>query len=244
MLKVRIIIWLQETLYGLDTIILFGAINVSGFSEHSGWHLLTFLTQLNFMNSAEFRETSGILYSLTLFGKFRDWRPVTSDRGQDRGRMGAVTTDLSLTEDRGPEGALTSDLDLVKKEWDLAKQLLKDEITVDEFLNKDITSENGLMFKNLIQRLINIWDEIPEEYMQFLNDISSASPVTGLLQATKPEALNILNNYCHETLDLRHPQNKDKTSFIQVNFLLSGNVRWTLCQLKSPWCSYPVTSVQ
>ena len=58
----------------------------------------------------------------------------------------------------------------------------------------DITSENGLMFKNLIQRLINIWDEIPEEYMQFLNDISSASPVTGLLQATKPEALNILNN--------------------------------------------------
>ena len=68
------------------------------------------------MNSAEFRETSGILYSLTLFGKFRDWRPATSDRGQDRGRMGAITTDLSLTEDRGPEGALTSDLDLVKKE--------------------------------------------------------------------------------------------------------------------------------
>ena len=74
------------------------------------------------------------------------------------------------------------------------------------------------MFKNLIQRLINIWDEIPEEYMQFLNDISSASPVTGLLQAMKPEALNILNNYCHETLDLRHPQNKDKTSFIQSQF--------------------------
>ena len=45
----------------------------------------------------------------------------------------------------------------VKKERDLAKQLLKDEITVDEFLNKDITSENGLMFKNLIQILINIW---------------------------------------------------------------------------------------
>ncbi len=106
----------------------------------------------------------------------------------------------------------------VKKERDLAKQLLRDEITVDEFLNEDITSENGLMFKNLIQRLINIWDEIPEEYMQFLNDISSASPVTGLLQATKPEALNILNNYCHETLDLRHPQHKDETSFIQSQF--------------------------
>ena len=72
----------------------------------------------------------------------------------------------------------------VKKERDLAKQLLKDEISVDGFLNEDITSENGLMFKNLIQRLINIWDEIPEEYMQFLNDISSASPVTGLLHTS------------------------------------------------------------
>ena len=30
----------------------------------------------------------------------------------------------------------------------------------------------------------------------------------------------------------------------KVNFLLSGNVWWTLCHLLSPGCSYPVTSVQ
>ena len=39
---------------------------------------------------------------------------MTSDRGQDRGRMGAVTTDLSLAKDRGREGALTRDLGLAK----------------------------------------------------------------------------------------------------------------------------------
>ena len=74
------------------------------------------------------------------------------------------------------------------------------------------------MFRNLIQRLIHVWNEIPEEYMQFLKDISCASPVTGLLQATNSEALDILNNYCHETLDLRHPEQAAQTSFIQSQF--------------------------
>ena len=41
------------------------------------------------------------------------------------------------------------------------------EINVDEFINE----EHNLWKWIDVQRLINIWDEIPEEYMQFLNDI-------------------------------------------------------------------------
>ena len=96
--------------------------------------------------------------------------------------------------------------------------MLHDQITAEEFFQEDIVSENGILFKNLIQRLIHDWDEIPEEYMQFLKDICCASPVTGLLQATDSDALDILNNYCHEILDLRHPGQVEQTSFIQSQF--------------------------
>ena len=75
-----------------------------------------------------------------------------------------------------------------------------------------------MKFKSLIQRLINIWDEIPEEYMTFLQDISSASPVTGLLQATHPDSLAILNSYCEETIDLRQPELAEATSLVQSEF--------------------------
>ena len=81
------------------------------------------------MNSAEHdvpKETSGILYLLKLVGKFRDWRPVTSDRGQDSGRMVAVTTDLSLTKDRGLVEAVTRDLGLAS-------------------INKNINSESRML---------------------------------------------------------------------------------------------------
>ena len=54
--------------------------------------------------------------------------------------------------------------------------------------------------------------------MTFLQDISSASPVTGLLQATHPDSLAILNSYCEETIDLRQPELAEATSLVQSEF--------------------------
>ena len=90
-----------------------------------------------------------------------------------------------------------------KSERDLLRSMLKGEMSIPDFLNEDISSENGLMVKTLVLRTKTVEDEIPQEYTQFLKDISKPSPVVGYLQATKQESLNVLNDFCNEEIDLR-----------------------------------------
>ena len=54
--------------------------------------------------------------------------------------------------------------------------------------------------------------EIPEPYVAFLSNISKNSSARSLLQVTKLESLDILGDYCQETLDIRSIENRDKMS--------------------------------
>ena len=64
----------------------------------------------------------------------------------------------------------------VKKERQSFGNLLKGDLSIPEFLNEDISSDNGRMVTDLILRIQNE-GEIPEQYLQFLKDITKTSPV-------------------------------------------------------------------
>ena len=64
----------------------------------------------------------------------------------------------------------------VKKERQSFANLLKGDLSIPEFLNEDISSDNGRMVTDLILRIQTDEGEIPEQYLQFLKDITKTSP--------------------------------------------------------------------
>ena len=95
---------------------------------------------------------------------------------------------------------------------------MTEEIRPAEFLQEDITSENGRLIKILIRRLDEVYDDIPTPYVPFLNDLGKTSSVSGLLQCTGPEALQILMDFCNEQLDLRSNTNREKIETLKREF--------------------------
>ena len=83
-----------------------------------------------------------------------------------------------------------------QKERKKLQSLLSEKITGDEFLNsRDVTSENGILVKDLVRRLFTTYDEISGSYVSFLSNISKACSVAGYVQVTY-EAVS----YTHLTL--------------------------------------------
>ena len=106
----------------------------------------------------------------------------------------------------------------VKKERELFKSFLKGDITLQDLLNEDISSDNGILVKNLILRIQTEDGDIPEQYKKFVKDITKSSPAVGFLQATCQESLNILNDFCNETLDLRSPEKNEEIKQMKREF--------------------------
>ena len=69
---------------------------------------------------------------------------------------------------------------------------MKENIRAGEFLQENIQSPNGLLVRALINRLFNIYDDIPDEYVEFLSDLSKNTSVSGLLQPTSADPLRVL----------------------------------------------------
>ena len=73
--------------------------------------------------------------------------------------------------------------------------------------------ENGDLLKQLVSDINNRYQgEIPKAYARFLKNISRATSVAGWLQCTGPDALQYIREFTHNTLDLRHRNNKEKLS--------------------------------
>ena len=82
---------------------------------------------------------------------------------------------------------------LIKQMFNFRRLLTDDNFTISDFLAANFTSENGIMVKDLVRRLYNTHNSIPDEYKQFLQDIGKMSPVSGYLQVTSPgTALDLL----------------------------------------------------
>ena len=106
----------------------------------------------------------------------------------------------------------------LRKERELLKDLLKENITVEEFLEVPFTTSNGVLVQNLVSRIQLPEGEIPTEYKDFMKDLAEPTPVCGYLQATSQDSLNILYNFADEELDLRSTEQSDQVDIVEKDF--------------------------
>ena len=77
----------------------------------------------------------------------------------------------------------------MKQERDLVKNLLTDEISIDDFIESEFPTENGQLVQSLARRLAGVWPlELPAPYSKFL----AVLPSIQVLQATCKSCLMIL----------------------------------------------------
>ena len=81
---------------------------------------------------------------------------------------------------------------LGKEERTDVKNLVTGETELFEYLAVNITSESGQLIWDLATRLEREYEELPKEYAVFLGDLAKYTSVSGYLQCTGPEALNVL----------------------------------------------------
>ena len=86
---------------------------------------------------------------------------------------------------------------------------------LQQFLTSDITSENGLLIRAIIERLQRSHQTCPKEYKDIFSDLSKQTSVAGLIQVNSREPLVILKDFAEENIDLRSPDNIDKLNTLQ-----------------------------
>ena len=97
-----------------------------------------------------------------------------------------------------------------KQERDLVKNLLLDNIPVDEFIESEFSTANGQLVLALVTRVAEDSGEIPAPYKKFLRSIGKYTSVAGYLQVLSEDPLLYLSSFCRQQLDLRSSINKDK----------------------------------
>ena len=102
-----------------------------------------------------------------------------------------------------------------KRERDLIKNLLTEEISTEDFLESDFATDNGQLVLSLVDRLAETWpDDFPAPYGRFLCAIGKYTSVAGYLQVLSPDPLIYLSSFCRELLDLRSSDHRDKLQLI------------------------------
>ena len=83
-------------------------------------------------------------------------------------------------------------------------------ISVADFLTRPITSANGILLRNIVDRLSQTGNgDIPQCYADLFSDVSKYTSVAGYLQVTCSTPLDHLNQFCNKTLDLRSSENRE-----------------------------------
>ena len=83
----------------------------------------------------------------------------------------------------------------IPRERRLMIQLITKEISPEQFLTCLFESENGKLIFNLVKRVVEDFQCIPNEYLLFLADLSKVSSVTGYLQIKSNKVLEVLQDF-------------------------------------------------
>ena len=114
-----------------------------------------------------------------------------------------------------------------KSERDLVKNLLNDQIDIEEFLDSEFSTENGRMVHDLVSRISGVWpDQIPAEYRNILASIAKYTSVAGYLQVLSDEPLQYLALFCQQQLNLRSAEHRQKLNLV-MSCLRCGPIYWT-----------------
>ena len=83
--------------------------------------------------------------------------------------------------------------------------LLKNVTTYQDFLHENISSQTGVMVRDLLMRVYPAFNnELPTAYRRFLLGLTKNMGVNGLLQCKSDTALEILDQFCTQRRDLRN----------------------------------------
>ena len=102
-----------------------------------------------------------------------------------------------------------------KVERKLVEQMVEEDMPLQDFMTSDITSENGLLIRSIIERLQRSHQTCPKEYKDLFSDLSKQTSTAGHLQVNSREPLIILQDFAEENIDLRSPHNIDKLNTLQ-----------------------------
>ena len=80
--------------------------------------------------------------------------------------------------------------------------LLTEQINMESFVRLGLTSPNGGLIVNLIERLNQSWNMLPKAYSRLIRNISIPTSVAGLIQVTHKKPLDILKAFCRKEIDL------------------------------------------
>ena len=95
--------------------------------------------------------------------------------------------------------------------------VLTEAMTMQDFLGgHNITSHNGRMIFEIIERIAGVWNgEIKKPYRQFISNVCKKTSVAGLIQVTHASPLNYLESFCNEELDVRCVGEIEKLELLQ-----------------------------
>ena len=65
-------------------------------------------------------------------------------------------------------------------------------MNIGAFLNQNFASVNGILIRDLVQRLDTDFGYLPDPYIKLLSDLCTRTSVSGFLQCTRAESLDIL----------------------------------------------------
>ena len=65
------------------------------------------------------------------------------------------------------------------KDRKLLRKLVTEEIRAAEFLGSQLESENGELVREVIDRLYQVYDDVPDAYLPLLTDLGKYTSVTG-----------------------------------------------------------------
>ena len=102
-----------------------------------------------------------------------------------------------------------------KKERTTVLQLLNGEIEMKDFISAEMKSRNGALLQDLMEYLDDRFVNLPEEYSNFIKNISKAYSVSSLIQVTCEEPLKILKAFCQTNLDLLAAENSSLLKIVQ-----------------------------
>ena len=60
------------------------------------------------------------------------------------------------------------------------------------FINQNFVSVNGILVRDLVQRVDGDFGGLPDPYIKLLSDLCTKTSVSGFLQCTRAESLDIL----------------------------------------------------
>ena len=102
-----------------------------------------------------------------------------------------------------------------KTERTTVLQLLNGEMGMQDFIAAEMKSGNGGLLQNLMEYLEDRFVNMPEEYSNFIKNISKAYSVSSLMQVTCEEPLRILKAFCQKKLDLLAAENSALLKIVQ-----------------------------